>query len=360
MEIERQAIHELQPLGPVDPEVNVQGAAALPQAGDLRVAPFVRRERRTEKRETQRNRQEGRSRDWGPPRELQPQQLALAIGVLAASAAVAIAVGGLEWTPDRALFVLLAPSLAIRRARRYLLDFLPLAAAILLYAELRGIAHLAAPHPFFLPQIRLERVLFGTPIPPVTLQHTYWHGYAHWYDGVAAVMLQLHFVVPVIVSYLLWLRRRALFYRFSVTLLTLSFAAALTFVVFPAAPPWAAANAGYIDHVVRLPLAHGAAQVHTGVHGALASLIPDNPYAAIPSLHAGYAFLVALFLASLVRSRRLRYLIFSVCALYPLLQSLTILYTGNHYVVDIVLGYGYAAAALWGVNRVWRTRQLPW
>ena len=42
---------------------------------------------------------------------------------------------GLDWTPDRVLLVFLAPALILRRGRRYLLDFVPFALMIMLYAE---------------------------------------------------------------------------------------------------------------------------------------------------------------------------------------------------------------------------------
>ena len=68
--------------------------------------------------------------------------------------------------------------------------------------------------------------------------------------------------------------------------------------------------------------------------------MPGNPYAAIPSLHAGYAFLVFLTVASLVLrcGGRFRWPLAALCFAYPLAQSLAVVYTGNHYVVDIVIG----------------------
>jgi membrane-associated phospholipid phosphatase len=205
--------------------------------------------------------------------------------------------------------------------------------------------------------------LFGTPIPTVALQHAGWHGGHRWYDGAATALLQIHTVAPPIVAYLLWLRRRALFFRFAAALLVLSFAAALTFLAFPTAPPWAASAAGYIGHVAQLPIAHPVAGSVPAVSTSpWSAIVPANPDAAIPSLHAGYAFFLALFVAGLaLRWRsRLRYPAIAACAIYPLLQTLTVLYTGNHYVVDVLFGFAYAAGALWVVNRVWRSVQLPW
>ena len=87
--------------------------------------------------------------------------------------------------------------------------------------------------------------------------------------------------------------------------------------------------------------------------------VMDNPYAAIPSLHAGYSFLVFLFAATLAWRTRWRWWAVGLGALYPLAQSFAAVYTGNHYVVDLLLGCGAAAASLLLVRRFWRAHNLP-
>ena len=92
---------------------------------------------------------------------------------------------------------------------------------------------------------------------------------------------------------------------------------------------------------------------------SIASFIDPNPYAAIPSLHAGYAFLVFLFVAMLAWRTPWRRIVVPLAALYPLLQSFAVVYTGNHYVVDLLIGFAYASAALFGVLWFWRRRGWP-
>jgi PAP2 superfamily protein len=268
-----------------------------------------------------------------------------ALAALAVSAGLVTWVDGLDWTPDRTLVIFLAPALVLRRARRYLLDFVPFALLILLYAECRGLAHLVSPHPFYRPQLWLERHLVGG-VPAVWLQDRFWHGSMRWYDSAAAKLLNLHFVAPPLVAFALWVRSRALFFRFATSMLVLSFASAIVFVAYPSAPPWAAAQVGLL-HVVKLPPVNDVSSLGS------ATPTPANPYAAIPSLHAGYAFLVALTLAALaLRSRLpLRRTLAGLCFLYPLAQSVAVIYTGNHYVVDILIGCGFAAGAYFVTNR---------
>ena len=73
--------------------------------------------------------------------------------------------------------------------------------------------------------------------------------------------------------------------------------------------------------------------------------------AAVPSLHAAFTALVVMFLWDRVRPG-LRPLL----ALYPLAMALTLVATGEHYVFDILLGWLYAAAVMWGWAR-WESRR---
>ena len=49
----------------------------------------------------------------------------------------------------------------------------------------------------------------------------------------------------------------------------------------------------------------------------------------------------------------------AVAALYPLAQSFAVVYTGNHYVVDLLIGFLYATLAFMAVNWFWRRRGWP-
>jgi membrane-associated phospholipid phosphatase len=304
-----------------------------------------------------------RDLDRSPAAGVPRRTLVLAAAAMLASASVVTWSDGLNWTPDRVLLVFLTPALVMRRTRRYLKDFVPFAILIVAYAECRGLAHLISPHPFYRPQLDLERALFGG-VPAQWLQEHFYLGQAHWYDTLSTQMLQLHFVVPPMLAFGLWVKRRALFARFAASMIVLSFAAAAVFALFPAAPPWAAAKAGLLPNVVKLPPGSEPAVSSAGLSAhsfSVADAIPGNPYAAIPSLHAGYAFLVFLMVASLLlrHGGRFRWPLVALAFAYPLLQSLAVIYTGNHYVVDIAIGFAFAYGALVATNRMWRRLGLP-
>ena len=63
----------------------------------------------------------------------------------------------------------------------------------------------------------------------------------------------------------------------------------------------------------------------------------SNPIAAMPSLHIAFASLVALFIGYRLRSAW-RWLL----VLYPCAMGFTLVYAGEHYVVDLVAGAAYA------------------
>jgi membrane-associated phospholipid phosphatase len=355
--------HEYETLRAVDPGAAVEGGAVAPKPGDLRVAPLVGREwSAPEGRTYEHGEADGETAEkWGPPREDLDRRTALLAGVgLLLALAVAVWLFGLGLTPEKYLLVLLVPALIMRRARRYVVDFFPFGALLVIYAQSRGIAHLLHPVPHYGPQLNADKSLFGV-VPSEALQHWLWHGTMRWYDHVVLAVTRLHFIVPPLLAFVLWTRRRALFYRFAATMILLSFAGALTFYLFPAAPPWAAGEQGLLSGVIRIP--HNPAPNPFGAHGyhafSLSKIIDPNPYAAIPSLHGGYAFLCFLFVATVLWSTRWRWWALLLGALYALAQSFAAVYTGNHYVIDLLIGYGYAAAALGGVWWFWRRRRFP-
>ena len=120
-------------------------------------------------------------------------------------------------------------------------------------------------------------------------------------------MTRVHFIVPPTLAFGLWLKRRALFYRFAATLLVLSYAGALTFWLFPAAPPWAASERGLIPFLANPAGVQAATSPLPTDSGPVYRLVDGNPYAAVPSLHGGYSLLVCLFVVTLAWKTRWRW-----------------------------------------------------
>jgi hypothetical protein len=139
-------------------------------------------------------------------------------------------------------------------------------------------------------------------------------------------------------TYLLWLHRRrpAAFPLVRTTVLIASGLALIGYVAFPTAPP----------RLTALGIADTISGDHVDLnHGLLSSLY--NPFAAVPSMHVGYAAIVA---ASLVRHGG-RPALRAAGVLYPVLVVLVIVATGNHFLFDAVTGVIVAAVAA-GVARL--------
>jgi hypothetical protein len=160
---------------------------------------------------------------------------------------------------------------------------------------------------------------------------------AHALPGLIGLLgtayLTLHLIVTVAV--LLWLhqRRPAAFAFVRTTLLLASGLALIGFLVYPTAPP-RLAGIGIADTV-----SNGHISLN---HGLVSSLY--NPYAAVPSMHIGYALVVA---ASLLRYGR-QPLVRALGVLYAPVVLLVVVATGNHFFVDAAAGAlvaGLAAAA---------------
>jgi hypothetical protein len=149
----------------------------------------------------------------------------------------------------------------------------------------------------------------------------------------------LHFVVTVGVLVWLYLRHPAR-YRPARSALYLTNAVALVgYYTVPLAPPRFYPEYGFVDTVVK----H-----HTW--GSLASgdvAAASNQYAAMPSMHIGWALWCGITLFMLARSPWVR----GLAAGYPMATLVVIVATGNHFVLDAV-GGALALAAGFGLQYV--------
>jgi membrane-associated phospholipid phosphatase len=247
-----------------------------------------------------------------------------------------------------------------RKVPRFVVEWLPFMAVLFVYDRLRGYADGAVVHPREVPQIKIEAALFGKPIPTVWLQQHLWHGTGdiRWWDYAVWFVYLTHFLATLIVAAILWTWAHQHFARFATMVAVLAFAAFATYVLYPAVPPWMAAQHGAVGEAHRtvklvwphVPIAHYGSLFEKGEHYA-------NNVAAMPSLHAGYALLLALFLWRLV-PRWTRPLL----ALYPPAMAFILVYGGEHYVVDCIAGWAYAAVTFFAVEWAfgWRAQRRPY
>jgi hypothetical protein len=136
--------------------------------------------------------------------------------------------------------------------------------------------------------------------------------------------MSLHFGATI--AALVWVHRshRSRFALVRTTLMVSTATSLLVYILYPAAPP-RLAGIGFTDTVTD----------KAGINlssDALGSLY--NPFAAVPSMHFGYALLVGVTVAALARRRWVRW----IGASYPIFMLFTIIATGNHFIFDAVAG----------------------
>jgi hypothetical protein len=163
---------------------------------------------------------------------------------------------------------------------------------------------------------------------------------AHWVPGIPALLgiayIVLHFLGTG--SFLVWLHKRhpERFPAIRNTFIGATAVALAIYILYPVAPP-RLAGLGFTDTV-----SHSAkVNLSSDLLGSL-----YNPFAAVPSLHFGYALLVGLSLAAVAKGRLGRVIGWS----YPVVMLVVIVATGNHFFFDaaggaVAIGIGFLFAS---------------
>ncbi len=256
---------------------------------------------------------------------------------------------GLPTARDRALAWILLGLLAfsvtdLRRVGRGLIyDWAPFLLVLFTYDVLRGRADGLLFSAFTRPQLRFDEWVFAGHVPTVWLQDHLWHGVAdvRWYDYALWFVYLTHFFGTIVAAAMLWAFRHDRFRRYMASVATLAMFGFATYALFPAVPPWMASEEGHLPHVERIV---AGVWEHIPI-SAMGSVYDQgarysNDVAAMPSLHAAYAMLIAIFFW---RYASLRWRV--LLAAYPVAMGLSLVYTAEHYVSDVLAGWIYAVVA---------------
>jgi len=179
--------------------------------------------------------------------------------------------------------------------------------------------------------IKLEKFFFGG-IPSVELQRILLKGTTYnefsWFEKFLTVLYGTHFIAFLFIGFLIWIKKSNYFKAYKNSFLILITTGLFGYFIIPTTPPWIASELfNLIPKIIRF-------------NAILFNLkIPDlkagfdvNPIAAMPSLHAAFPVLCSLILWRFYRWKA------SLFYLYTVLILFTIVYTGDHYVVDILAG----------------------
>jgi PAP2 superfamily len=149
-----------------------------------------------------------------------------------------------------------------------------------------------------------------------------------------------HFLVPAGILIWLVLRHPARYARARTTLVVITGLAFGVFWLFPVAPPrLLPSRFGIVDTLVAAKSGH--------VESTLINSVGDK-YASMPSLHVAWAVWCAVALYPVVRHVILRVLTVA----YPVMTTLVVVATGNHFFLDAAAGTVLALAAWVAVTRL--------
>ncbi|MCV7401530.1 phosphatase PAP2 family protein [Mycobacterium fragae] len=262
-------------------------------------------------------------------------------------------------------------------------DWLPFALVLLLYDLSRGAAAFLGAPTLWHFQPDADRLLFFGVMPTVWLQERIKMAQPPWWEVIISSIYMSFFILPYVVAGILWLRNRSDWAAFVRRFVALSFGALIIYIVLPAAPPWAAARctaadvaggpsdppcmfkgpAGVPDggllgamhisqpgahHFVERISTRGWGTLHLQSAGALVNSgqASVNLVAAIPSLHAALTAMISVFLWRRVRPRWRPLLV-----AYPVAMAFVLVYSAEHFVIDILLGWALAGIVMLVLGR---------
>jgi PAP2 superfamily len=251
-------------------------------------------------------------------------------------------------SPVGLIMLMIAFALYTNRGGRFMRDWVPVLVGLLAYAATVAAVPSFGLEVHYWPQIDADRVLgFGT-LPTTWLQEHLYHGRTGPLEVFSVAMYVSHFIAPLLLAFAIWAfwQNRG-FSDLLFGLLAVSILANITFLLAPTAPPWLAAEHGLIPPVQ--PIIRNA--LFDLDLNALALRKGDassyNVVAAVPSLHVAWPIICLL----VIRKHRLPIGLFAAQAALTVGVVFAIVYTGEHYLVDAIIGALYALVAWWLVQR---------
>jgi hypothetical protein len=219
--------------------------------------------------------------------------------------------------------------------RRFTRDWVPFVTLFLAYEAMYGIVGNISGVVHVSELISAESQIFGG-IPTLVLQQFYRNPV---FDFVGAFFYSLHFIIPTVFGFALWKYSPKNYWKYVFAFLICSYSALITYLVYPSAPPWFGVHASRILFQID-------GEIGVPVYRTIFDFIQANPYAAFPSLHATYPWLISLYSIKIKRIKALPVLII------PIGVWFSAVYLGEHYVIDLIGGVLYSTVAFFLVEKL--------
>jgi hypothetical protein len=233
------------------------------------------------------------------------------------------------------------------RFKSYTAAFLPYGLAWMIFTLLRALADETG-IPLRTDEVTaIERWMFFGATPTIWLQSRLFDPTSiAWYDYLTTFIHWSYFFVPHVAAIIIWKNSPALYRRFLLTVMITLGIGLLIYFITPAAPPWLTADRAPQQDIFRV-MANVGRSINSSLYDRTYSALGDpNPVAAMPSLHQAITFVVFLFARHAGRWWGIAGFVYAIA------MAFSLVYTGEHYVIDAVIGsaialYAYMFAGKW-------------
>lgn len=254
----------------------------------------------------------------------------------------------LGWGLVATLAVLTVP---LGRARAAIAAIVPYAGIWFIFTFLRSLAD----ETFLAKTVNtkaseIERWIFNGELPTIRLQARFYDPFdLAWWDFYLTFVHWSYFLIPHGVAAYLWWKRPERFQHYLRAMTLLLTLGLILYFALPSNPPWLAPesiNTPGAPTVLRImePIAQ---EISGGLYEAGYQVVGEsNPIAAMPSIHMAITFLLVCVARDYGRWWQ------SAAWFYSFSMGLALVYLGEHYVIDILVGclitaYSWHAAGSW-------------
>lgn len=202
--------------------------------------------------------------------------------------------------------------------------------------------------------IKIDRLLFFGVEPTRWLQARFFDpSRIHLLDWLTVHVHWSYFALPHLTAAAVFVWRRELFARYVALVLGTFYVGLVVYFLVPTMPPWLAADAGILPGVSRVMDFVGGRVDRETYQRLYDALGVPNPVAAMPSLHMAITTVLFLF------GRGLNRWLGRALAVYTLLMGFSLVYMGEHYVTDVLVGAVMAVCVYKAVVRLVPPRLQP-
>ena len=297
------------------------------------------------------------------PRDQTPFEWRVAIfgiGAFVIGSAIWIGFKGLFIQTDTVVLWVLAGLFALtltdlsRWGWRLVWDWLPLGALLIFYDQSEPIVKWLHRPIHQALQINFDEFLFGKPLLTIHLQHLFHQTKAvRWWEYPMWAIYMSHFFMALVVAGFLWRFSYQRFREFRAPLVVLSTLGFGTYILYPARPPWMVADEFHQLPTIYRTVFETWSRVGLHTAGSIADGVIEgtsigNQTAAVPSMHAAISLFVACFFWP-----RARWWLRVILVVYVLGMAFMLVYSGEHYFFDVVVGWIYTVVVVSGFA-LWR------